>query len=107
MAKWFGKIGFDDPEEVSPGVWSGTKARQYYGDLTRNYGVIHDSENGLNSTISLNNQISIVADPYAKTHIYSMRWVEFQGAKWKITNVEVSRPRLILTIGGLYNENET
>ena len=26
------------------------------------------------------------------------------GAKWKITDVEVQYPRLLLTIGGLYNE---
>ena len=33
-----------------------------------------------------------------------MRYVEFMGAKWKISSVEVQYPRLILTVGGVYND---
>jgi hypothetical protein len=32
-----------------------------------------------------------------------MLYVEFMGTKWKITNVEVQYPRLILSVGGVYN----
>jgi hypothetical protein len=32
-----------------------------------------------------------------------MRYVEFMGTKWKITNIEVQYPRLTLSIGGEYN----
>jgi hypothetical protein len=32
-----------------------------------------------------------------------MRYVEWMNARWKITSIDVKRPRVILTIGGVYN----
>ena len=57
----------------------------------------------MNDNVNLANELSIVADPYANEHFFAMRYVELMGAKWKITNVDVQYPRLILTIGGVYN----
>jgi hypothetical protein len=33
-----------------------------------------------------------------------MRWLEWKGTKWKVTSVEIERPRMILTIGDVYNQ---
>lgn len=103
MAKWFGTIGFAETVETSPGIWEEqiTK-RNYYGDLTRNTRRLQSADK-LNDDIVINNELSIVSDPYANEHFYNMRYAEFQGAVWKITNVEVQYPRLILSLGGLYN----
>lgn len=103
MAKFYGSIGFAVSEEAKSGVWvERIVEHTYYGNLIRNTRRLQSSDQ-LNDTINIANEISIVADPYANDHIYAMRYVEFQGAKWKITNVEVQRPRLILTIGGVWN----
>ena len=32
-----------------------------------------------------------------------MRYVHWMGALWEVNSVEVLNPRLILTIGGVYN----
>ena len=103
MAKWFGKIGFADTKETSPGVWEEIiTVREYYGDVTRNTRRFQSSEN-LNDNIVVSNDISIVADPYAIQYFHSIRYIEFMGTKWKINNVEVSYPRLILTLGEICN----
>lgn len=103
MAKWFGKIGFAETKETSPGVWEEIiTVREYYGDVTRNTRRFQSSEN-LNDNIVVSNDISIVADPYAIQNFHAMRYVEFMGVKWKINNVEVSYPRLILTLGEICN----
>ena len=103
MAKWFGKIGFAETKETKPGVWEEIiTVREYYGDVTRNTRRFQSSEN-LNDNIVVSNDISIVADPYAIQNLHSIRYIEFMGAKWKINNVEVSYPRLILTLGEIYN----
>lgn len=103
MAKWFGKIGFAETKETVPGVWKESITdRQYYGDLIRNTRRLQSSEH-LNDDINVSNEISIVSDPYANENFHSMRYVEFMGARWKISNVEVQYPRLILTLGGVYN----
>ena len=104
MAKWVGKIGYAETVESEPGDWDEQiTERQYYGDLIRNSRLLQQNSSGVNDNINIANQISIVADPYANQNFHAMRYVEFMGSKWKITNVEVSYPRLTLTIGGLYN----
>lgn len=105
MAKFYGAIGYAETVETSPGVWQEQIVkRNYYGELIRNTRRLQTASEQLNDNINIANEISIVADPYANEHFYSMRYVEFVGVKWKITNVEVQYPRLILTIGGVYNE---
>lgn len=106
MAKWYGNIGYAELVEVKPGDWrEQITARPYFGDVIRNTRMLQNSGQ-INDNVNIGNQISIVADPYANSHIYDMRYVEFQGSKWKITNVDVQYPRLILSLGGLYNGGE-
>lgn len=104
MAKWYGVIAFAETAQTAPSVWEEqiTK-RSYYGDLTRNFSRL-DHSNQVNDSVNISNTISIVADPYANQNFHAMRYVEFMGARWKVTSVEVQYPRLILSIGGLYNE---
>lgn len=103
MAKFFGTVGFAETVEIQPGVWKEEiTEHSYYGDLTRNTRRL-ESSGGVNDNINVANNISIVADPFAIQNFHSMRFVEFMGVRWKITNVEVQHPRLILTIGDQYN----
>lgn len=104
MSKWYGKIGYAETVETEPGVWDEEiTERAYYGDTFRNTRLLQNNSDGTNDNVNIANQISIVADPYANDHIYAMRYIEFQNAKWRVTNVEVQERRLILTVGGLYN----
>lgn len=104
MAKLYGIIGYAEQVETVPGVYSEEiTERPYYGDLIRNTRR-YESASQLNDNLNIANEISIIADPFAYQNFHAMRYVEFMGAKWKITTVEVQYPRLILTIGGVYNE---
>ena len=103
MAKWFGVIGFAETVETAPGVWEEQIIkREYYGDLNRNTRRLQTTQQ-LNDDININNEISIISDPYANEHFHSIRYIEFSGMSWKITNVEVVFPRLVLTLGGVWN----
>lgn len=103
MAKFFGTVGYEITEETVPGVWTPTVVeRQYYGDLIRNTRRL-TSPDKVNSDITLSNEISIIADAYAYQNFHALRYVEFMGTKWEITSVEVRTPRLILSVGGVYN----
>lgn len=104
MSKFYGKIGYGVTEETRPGVHEEQiTERSYYGDLIRNTRRLESSGN-LNDNVNIANEISIVADQFAYDNFHSMRYVEFMNAKWKVSSVTVQPPRLILTIGGLYNE---
>lgn len=103
MAKWFGAIGFAKTVETNPGVWEERISEvRYYGDVMRDSRTLQTADQ-LNDNVNIANKISIVADPFAIQHFHDMRYATYMGAKWKVTTVEVQRPRLILTIGGLYN----
>lgn len=106
MAKWCGKVGYAVSVKISPGVWdSQITERQYYGDVIRNARRLESGEH-LNDNINVNNLISILADEYAYQNFQGIRYVEFMNSLWKVTNVEVQHPRLILTIGGVYNAED-
>lgn len=103
MAKFYGVIGFRETVETAPGVWTPQiKERTYSGDSIRTRRRLQ-SGGQVNDDISITNDISIISDPYAKENYLSILYVEFMGAKWKVSDVEVQYPRLILTLGGLYN----
>ena len=104
MAKWFGKVGYSTTIETAPGVWMDEYTeREYFGDIIRNTSSWSPNSDSTNDDLKVNNQISIVADPFAYQNFQSMKCIEFMGAKWKISSVEPKYPRLILTLGGVYN----
>lgn len=103
MAKFFGPIGYAESKEIRPGVHQDVITERFYrGDVIRNTRRLQTTDK-VNDDIEITNQISILADPFANGNFHAMRYVGFMGAKWKITNVDVEYPRLILTIGGVYN----
>ncbi len=102
--RYYGKIGYWDTVEVKPGLFENQMIyKTYKGDVIRNYKRNQDGSK-VNSDISVNNLISIVADPYAREHFFKIKCVEWQGALWKVSSVEVQWPRLNLELGGLLDE---
>lgn len=108
MARFHGKVGFIRTIEYDPinhpSVWrEESTEREYYGDVMRNTRRWDQNSGGTNENLVINNTISIVADSFANENIGAMRYVRWHGDLWSITNIEIQRPRIILTIGGLYN----
>lgn len=103
MTRFAGDIGFGITVETSPGVWEEiVYRRKYYGDIDRAQSGFNDTEKVV-SDIRVNNSFRVVADAFATNNFFNMRFVEWAGVCWTITNVEVRYPRLVLTIGGVYN----
>lgn len=103
MPKFYGAIGFAEMVEVRPGVHEEQITEHfYYCDLNRNSRRLQPTDQ-LNDNVNISNEVSILADPYANGNFHSIRYVEFMGAKWKVSNIEAQPPRLILTLGGVYN----
>ena len=105
MGKFYGKIGYGVVEETKPDVHEEKiTERDYYGDVLQ-FNRRWESGEHLNDDLNVSNKISIVADPFAYENFHNMRYVVWMGTKWKISLVDVQYPRLILTVGGVYNEN--
>lgn len=105
MAKFYGVVGYVESVETAPGVYTEIATeRKYYGDILKNVKKYVASEY-LNDNLTISNSISILADAYAYDHFFAIRYVNWMGANWKVTEVEVHRPRLILSLGEVYNGN--
>ena len=107
MAKWYGVIGYDVPTETKPGVYRHTiTERNYYGDI-QSAGRRMQSAEQLNDHFVIQNVLSIVADPFALESFRYIRYVSFMNANWEVSHIEVQYPRLVLTLGGIYNGTNT
>lgn len=103
MAKFYGNIGYGVSGEIRPGVWDEIiTEKPYYGDVNKLSRRLRTDDKVVDD-INIANEISILADPFAYENFSTIKYVEYMGAKWKVTNVEVKFPRLILVTGGLYN----
>lgn len=108
MAKYYGAVGFyhtyEDPN--SPGDWiSGIVEKNYYGDVIRNKRS-YEATSHLNDSIVIKNEISILANDYAYRNLHEIRYVTWLGTKWKVIEMDIQYPRIILSIGGVYNDTE-
>ena len=103
MAKFSGAIGYEHLKETAPGVWRPSLTeRKHRGNLLKHAWRWSPSEKA-NDDLTISNQISIVADAFMYENIGAIRYVVMNGSKWKVTNIEINRPRIVLTLGGIYN----
>lgn len=102
MAKFTGLVGYVTDEQTAPGVYEPVEnSKRMRGDIIR----LSSSQNGdkVNSDITLNHRVSLVGDAYAFGNYFSIKWIELDGMKWEVSSVEVQRPRIIVSVGGLWN----
>ena len=103
MAKFHGVIGYAIQVETVPGVWEDQIIeRNYRGDVLQNMNRWQSSEL-VNDNFAIDNKLSIISDPFAYENFQHIKYIRWMGANWKVTKVEILRPRLILTTGGVYN----
>ena len=103
MSRWHGAVGYATDVETYPGVWEPSIVdRPYFGNLTKNRTNLQQTSQ-INSGITFNHTLSIVADPYAYENFYAIKYITHLGKKWMVTNIELEYPRIIVTLGGMYN----
>lgn len=103
MAKYSGLVGYVTQGETVPGVWSSIENPvPMRGDIIR-ASLSRQNDSKVNNDVSLNHRVSLIGDAYAFQQYFNIKWIELDGRKWEVTSVELQRPRIIVTIGGLWN----
>ena len=105
MARFHGAVGYGSSVEDPPGsgIWvDQIHEAPYFGDVVRNTRALEGGDS-LNSNIKVANSISIIADEYAINHFFLIKYVAWAGVLWTVASAEVRSPRLILTLGEVYN----
>lgn len=106
MGLFYGPIGFvetvEEPE--GSGIWvENPTERNYRGEVSRHGKRWDSGTQQVNPNLTITNTISIVADPYLSNHLYALRYIKWLGGYWEVSSVDVESPRLVLSIGGVYN----
>ena len=103
MTKFSGMVGYVTQGETVPGVWSSIENPVLMrGDVIR-AGLSRQNDNKVNNDVALNHRVSVLGDAYAFQQYFNIKWVELDGMKWEVTSVELQRPRIILSLGGMWN----
>lgn len=109
MTKFTGLVGYVTQEETAPGVWSPVESpKMMRGDIIRQSSTNGNGERvrdtgKVNDDISLNHRVSLLGDAYAFDKYYNIKWIMIDNLKWEVSSVEIQRPRIIVSLGGLWN----
>lgn len=104
--KFYGIIGFSYEKQTAPGVWDTiSEEREAYGDVLSNIRR-WDGSNEVNDSINVTNRLSVVASRFFYENLGAMRYAVWNGTKWKVKSAEIARPRIILTLGDVYHEEQ-
>lgn len=102
--RYFGKLGFAKTEEVAPGIWEPVNTeRDVYGDVNNLTQRQQANQNSTNDDLVLSCEFSVIVDAFTEENFQHVKYITYLGSKWKVTNIKVARPRLILNVGGVYN----
>lgn len=103
MGKFCGAIGYSIQEETRPGVWTNViTEKKVFGETIKVNFRTERSEN-LNDNLSISSQVSFIANAYARENFQFIKYCKFKGVLWKVVSIDVEFPRIILTLGGIYN----
>ena len=103
MARFSGKLGFAVTQEIRPGVWEDVIVdRKAYGDVLRNTRKLDDGAR-VNGELTIGNTFSVVIDAFVNENIFAIRYVEWKGTLWIVSDIQVEERRLIIRPGGVYN----
>ena len=103
MTRFYDKVGYGIPGEVVDGVWADDiTERAYYGDILETVSSNEEADQ-VNNNIRLQNRVSIMADAFALENFSLIKYVSWMGSLWTVTSVRVERPRLVLSLGGVYS----
>lgn len=103
MAKTYGKIGFGKtiikPGGVSEFVIT---ERDYKIDIIRP-SVRNTPGEDVIPGLSTGNSFSIIEDGYLSENLFAMKYVTWMGVRWSVRKIDQAHPRLIITVGEVFN----
>lgn len=104
MARFAGIVGMkEDPIETSPGIFEVVVTeKKVSGEII--YKPVRWTSGELSQDgVTVNHSLSILADASSLEDFSKAAYVEWQGVRWTVTAIDYRRPRIFLTLGGIYN----
>ena len=104
MARFHGKVGFvihHDNQET--GIAEEQVVEKTYFGKVQEHSRRWQSSDMVTDDLQLGNRIAITANDFAYKYASAICYCEWMGGLWNVTGIQVKRPEIILTLGGVYN----
>ena len=103
MTRFSDKVGYVSQGSLVDGVQEVVVTeRVYKGEVLENISSLQDGEK-VNDDIRLQDRVSLIADAYGLENFSQIRFVVRMGIPWIAQTVRVERPRIIISLGGVYH----
>jgi hypothetical protein len=105
MAKTSLTLGFAVQSETAPDVFTANiyEKTNYPADVLQDQKQWKPGES-TNDTLDIMNKFSVLLDDYLMVNLAQLRYVVYGGVKWQVRTLNPKRPRLDISVGGVYNE---
>lgn len=103
MTRFYGMVGYGVPGELVGGVWTDTITERAFNGRVLDVITSNEQSDKVNDDIRVRHRISILADAYLLENFSQIKYVNWMGTRWQAETVEVNRPRLVISLGGVYN----
>ena len=104
--RFHGYLGYEGPSVEDPpdsGIYKASVVERVHTGVIVKHRRNQDNATSINGVMSVNNDISIVGDPYALEHLHNLKYIRWNNVCWTVTSVETDTPRIIVSIGEVYN----
>lgn len=103
MTKFRGNLGLNrGPRETSPGIFQQVIEDVEVIGTMMSLGLRWPGA-GMQGGLSAKHILSIITPEDESVDFNEVVYVEWNGKKWNVVSIEYKRPRINLTLGGLYN----
>ncbi len=90
--------------EDMPSVFeSKVVTKKFRGELLSQTWRNQNSDKSTNDNLLNNNKISLVINKFFMSNIANLKYVEYNGVKWKVESFDIKAPRIHIILGGVYN----
>lgn len=109
MARFYGNIGFSVSMETRPGIVEEKYVEKPYKGTIERRSRRWDSSEYLNDDLTISNDISIVADSFARSHFGVMRYVRWMDQCFEINTATIDSDthRITLSLGGVFHATDS
>ena len=104
MARYKGRVGFVIPidDQFTGIVHDDAVEKIFFGKVLEHSRKWQTSDT-VTDDLHLGNQIAITGNDYAFKYASAIRYCEYMGGFWKVTDMKIKGREIILTLGGVYN----
>jgi len=103
MSRCVVDVGYSSTIETKPGIFEDEYREVSHVALVLSSKTAWVRGARAGDDVELNQRLSIIPTPDTYANVGAIKYVTYYGVKWKVISINMQRPRMVLTVGGIFN----